>query len=193
MRAARTADTRASAAEALAHAALAAEVGAAAMGAAAAPSSVGGGGGRRKAWSTALLGLGRVAWAAGDPVLAEAMLSEANVLDNQVCVCCAANTTVCVCVCSALPLIKAGPCLSPSSPFCVHVQSPVVWAWLAFVCLSVEPMRDREAAAAIDQAFQLVRVRVGSGLGRAWPQCCRCASAGGSCTWATSKSIVRRA
>lgn len=69
-----------------------------------------------KAWATALLGLGRVAWASGDGTLAEALLAEANVLDNQ---------------------------------------NPLTWAWLAFICLNAQPIRDREAAASVDQALKL--------------------------------------
>lgn len=37
-------------------------------------------------WAMSLLGVARTAWASGDTEEAEAVLSEANVLDNQVCV-----------------------------------------------------------------------------------------------------------
>jgi tetratricopeptide (TPR) repeat protein len=33
-------------------------------------------------------------------------------------------------------------------------QNPLVWAWLAFICLNTDPLRDREAAAALDQALK---------------------------------------
>ena len=33
-------------------------------------------------------------------------------------------------------------------------QNPVVWAWLSFLCLSADPLRDREAAASLDQALK---------------------------------------
>jgi hypothetical protein len=35
-------------------------------------------------------------------------------------------------------------------------QNPVVWAWLAYLCLCAEPLRDREAAAALDNALKNV-------------------------------------
>lgn len=37
-------------------------------------------------------------------------------------------------------------------------QNPVVWAWLAYLCLCAEPLRDREAAAALDQALKNVSI-----------------------------------
>lgn len=120
----RSVHSESSPAEAAAHAALTTELaGAGHMSAAAAAvssSSAQPSFQQTKAWSIALLGLGRVAWASNDAVLAEALLSEANVLDNQ-------NSSV--------------------------------WGWLAFLCLNSEPLRDREAAASIDQALKLVSQR----------------------------------
>lgn len=33
-------------------------------------------------------------------------------------------------------------------------QNPVVWAWLSYLCLHAEPLRDREAAASLDNALK---------------------------------------
>jgi hypothetical protein len=80
----RTAPSHVTAGEARAHAALLAEGGGLSVTAAPRADTAAAGLSAPKAWAVALLGLGRSAWAASDPVMAEALLSEANTLDNQV-------------------------------------------------------------------------------------------------------------
>lgn len=99
---------------------------------------------RISGWASAWCGAGEAAGRAGQLGEMEAALCEANVRDNRV------GWRV-----GATPLLWDEPAASANTLVLLLAhQNAEVWGWLCLLCLQSSPVREAEAAQALDQALK---------------------------------------